>query len=301
MLYKIKRKLFQFWIKITNNPRPSSYPYISSDSFRALADHIFDSHNTFNPENVKAGDIVSVGNDSMNRYIETIHPRIKQKYVLIGLNENTSHGEELAKKLDEKIIRLYIEDVVYKNEKIIPVPIGLESLHIHVNGVNSLFDKLIKKIKKTPPKRKNRIFFYFSVDTNPEERGPTKKYFLQHPLAETVEKFLPSHLHLRKIIDYKLIASPPGRTVESSRTWEALYLKTVPIVKDFSCMQYFKSLGLPIWIVKDWHELDGITEGDISKKYNELISAANFESLYMDFWIKKIKEDQSIAKQTPRV
>jgi hypothetical protein len=290
------RVLFRIKKKITGNTRPGSYPYVSGDSFRILADYIHDETGTFEPSEVKRGDIVFVSNPLIFSYLQTIHPEIKTPYILIEHNGDNSIDKSVVDLLDEKIIRFYAQDVVYAHEKIIPIPIGLENLHYHVNGVTSLFNRFRRRIEKHPTLRKNRIFFFFSVNTNPSERGPAKEYFLKHQLMDTAIGMLSPRLHLRTLMSYKFVASPPGHAIESSRTWEALYLKTVPIVKDFVSMEFFASIGLPIWVVHNWKELEGYSEQALSTKYEQFIEKANWEPLYMDFWIKKINADQKMVR-----
>lgn len=294
------RALFRIKSKITGNKRLSSYPYLSGDSFRAIADHIYDETQTFEPEVVQPGDIVFVNNPLTRSYLTDVHPRIKHPYVLIEHNGDYPIDKSIADLLDDKIIHFYAQDVVYDHEKIIPIPIGLENYHIHQAGVPGIYTPLIKKVEKhtekIKAKRKNRILFRFSTQHNPEERAPAHAYFSQHPLMETFTTMLPPTFHAEKLTTYKFVASPPGNSIESSRTWEALYLKTIPIVKDFTAYRYFASTGLPMWIVKDWKELEGLTEESLAKKYDEFMANAKWDALYMDFWIAKIKADQATVR-----
>ena len=53
-------------------------------------------------------------------------------------------------------------------------------------------------------------------------------------------------------------------------------------------MEYFKSLGLPIWIVDDWQELAGLSEKDLEKKYEEMKKGFESPALWSGFWNGKI-------------
>lgn len=295
-----RRFFFNLKQKVLGKPRPGSYPYISGDSFRELADHIHDESTTFNPEDVALGDIVFVNNDLVLPYLQTIHTQIKNPYILISHNSDASIDKTIADLIDDKIVHYYAQDAVYAHEKIVPIPIGLENLHFYANGVTSFFDSWIKKITRDPPQRKNKAFFRFNIRTNPEERGPAQEYFSKHPLMETTTYKLSPILHAKKLMTYKFVASPPGHAIESCRTWEGLYLKTIPITKDFVATRYFQSLGLPIWIVKDWKELDSLTENDLAVKYDGFIKNASWEALRMDFWIKKIRHDQEKTRSSTK-
>ncbi len=159
-----------------------------------------------------------------------------------------------------------------------------------------MYDRFRAHIQKNPPVRKNRIFFRFSLQTNPPERGPARDLFLTLPYMDTVSVHLSSKMHAKILMAYKFVASPRGNSIESCRTWEALYLKCIPIVKDYVALTYFASLGLPLWVIKDWNELAGLTEEQLAQKYDELMATADFRPLHMDFWIEKIRTDQKSVR-----
>jgi hypothetical protein len=238
------------------------------------------------------GDIVFVCQETLHEYFITVHSKITNKYILICHNGDVTIDQEIVDFVDDTIAHFFAQDLIIDHPRITPIPIGLENLKFYIAGVIPFFRKLQRHIAKHPPMRKNRIFFNFSISTNPPERGPAKEYFLKHPLMDTAVRFMTPRRHSRILSTYKFVASPPGHAIESCRTWEAMYLKTIPIVKDFVAMRYFASLGLPLWIVQDWKELDGYTEEKLAARYDEFIRNANWESLYMDFWITKIKSKQ---------
>lgn len=293
----LRRGLYRkVWMKITSNSRPGSYPYVSGDSFRILAQHIYDEESTFDPTDVKQADIVFVSNSYAHKYMATLHKEIKHPYVLLVHNGDDAIDQAFADMIDDKIVRCYAQDVVFGHEKIVPIGIALENKRYYMNGVPAVFNRLIIKMKKNPPIKQDKILFRFSIHTNPTERKPALGLFLKHPLMETFSQMLPPNLHLRKLMTYKFVASPPGNSIESCRTWEALELRTIPIVKDFVAYRYFVSLGLPMWIVKDWKELDAYQSPEsLAQKYDELMKNPNWEPLRMDYWISRIKADQQLA------
>jgi hypothetical protein len=83
------------------------------------------------------------------------------------------------------------------------------------------------------------------------------------------------------MIKYKFILSPPGVGLDCHRTWEALVLGCIPIVKS-SCIDKVYE-GLPVWIVKNWEEANCLencpvtNDGTIGTK------------LTLEYWINKIK------------
>ncbi len=295
---RLGRLYFKIRMAITGNKRPTSSPYISGDSFRALADHIHDETGTFNPESVNSGDIIFVSQGFVYKYLQTLHKEITQPYILICHNGDETIDHKIVSLIDEKIIHFFAQDLVCEHDRITPIPIGLENLHFYINGITNVFTKIRSQIEIKTPVRKNKIFYNFSISTNPEERGPAKEYFSNHPLMEKTEHFLAPRRHLEVLLKYKFVASPPGHAIESCRTWEAMYIKTVPIVKDYVAMKYFAKIGLPIWVVADWKELEGQTEESLETKYNDIIMGANFTPLFLDFWMNKIYQIQKDFKST---
>lgn len=266
--------------------RPSSYPYISGDSFRSLAQHVFDETNTaINPELVKQGQIVFVATHFAEEYFRTIHPKINHTYILITHNSDNPVDANLASHLDEKIIRWYAQNVEVILPKIIPIPIGLENLHHYNFGIPSLYNRQRKEKNII---KKNRIIYGFKIRNNPEERKDAFRIASQHKLADELTGCHNQNEYLKILRSYKFIISPPGNGLDTHRTWESLTVGTVPIVKDSPTMQAFKSLELPLWIVKNWDELLLVDENHLAQRYNELADKFNSKSIFMDYWKNRI-------------
>lgn len=281
------KKFFDLKMKLTGNTRPHSYPRISCDTFRWLSDHVYDEidKNT-KIVNIKKGDIIFVSSFFIDEFFKFIHPKLKNKYVLITHTGIEAIDGKSMKYIDDKIIHWFGKNVLINHPKITPIPIGLENLWKYGTGIISLFDRLNKiKIKE----KKNNILYHFKIATNKKERQKAYDYIIKHSLAETFEHKQCPPIYLKKLIQYKFILSPPGAGEECHRTWEALYLDVVPIVKKCAATQYFQSLGLPIWNVEEWSDLDNINQEFLNQKYNEL-NKTNKKAIFMDFWIHKISE-----------
>lgn len=272
--------------------RPGSYPYLTGDSFRALADHIYDETGTCDSTRIQNGDVVFVGNNYIDEFFVKIHPQIKHKYILIQHNGDNPVNEHIAKYIDEKIVRFYAQCVFVAHEKIVPIPIGIANKH---HGIE-LYPELTKSEFPKVAEKKPRIFFHFSIQTNPSERGPALEYFRKHAAMDTIQNFIPYKSYKKLLGSYCFTASPAGNALGSHRTWEALYLHTIPLVKRTVDAESCVALGMPIWIVDDWHELDSLSEPELRSRYEKMMATAQFEALYMDYWIKRIKADQNVTR-----
>lgn len=101
---------------------------------------------------------------------------------------------------------------------------------------------------------------------------------------------------------YPLWLSPRGNGFDCHRTWESLYLNTIPIVWNSTLNPLY--LDLPIIVINDWNE---ITEEYLLAKLKEITqnkmatpSPYRFEKLKFKFWKDQIlnKSRHSITKNT---
>ncbi len=289
---------YKYYVRCTY--LPVRYPFISNNGFRYLAKHHFDqperlrislTGQSFDPANVKDGDIIFIKNGPwyLDRFFKNIHPRINARYVLL------SHGGDDAVPgayeqylADEKLIA-WSGCNVEKPElaKMIPLPIGqfgilqkrLPLICREIIG-KILVDLRLGRIKKTN-------FFYnnLAIHTNHAERTKAVQQFKDQPFCFNAN-CKPYEAYLREMATFKFVLSPHGAGYDCYRTWEALTLGCIPVVKK-SCLDILYT-GLPVVIVDDWADA---TEEFLKTKYNEMSRTTyQLERLSLDYWIEKIKQ-----------
>ena len=96
--------------------------------------------------------------------------------------------------------------------------------------------------------------------------------------------------YLETILESKFTISPEGNGIDTHRTWEALYLKSIPVCED-NPLTRKKMEGLPVLYTKDYSE---ITPDYLESKYNEFLSEKfNFNKLLLNNYpieiVRKIK------------
>ena len=284
LIFRGYAKIIRYSIAHSYNKRPSSAPYISGDSFRSLADHIYDDQKTFDPSVVKEKNIIFVKSDLVEEYFAKIHPHIQAPYILITHNSDRNIIRSDIKYIDDKIIQWFAMSVLVAHPKITPLPAALENKKY----AWATLPFLSKKIQKLARSEKiDRIFYSFTDATNPAERTHARSILQKSSVADTVPWLIPPE-YVKTVSGYKFQACPFGNSAESHRLWETLYLRTVPIVRRSVHMEYFKNLGLPIWIIDDWQELSMMNENMLAQKYTEIMMTANFKAITFDFWKKQI-------------
>lgn len=282
---RARKWLTRFWRRIYRTTRPSSYPYISGDGFRNLARHVYDETNPrISPDQVGNGDLIFVSTDLARTFFEEIDPLIQANYVLITHNSDLPADDKLISHMSGKMAAWFAQNNTHSHEKVVPIPIGLENLHHYVAGIPQFYTEL----SKYDGIRKNRILSGFNTGTNTQERGRAREWASRASRADSLPTRLGQKEYLQKLTTYKFILSPPGNGLDTHRTWEAMYLGVVPIVKDSIAMRSYEALGIPLWILGSWEELASITEQDLESRYEELMPRFSAPVLFMDYWRRRI-------------
>jgi len=158
----------------------------------------------------------------------------------------------------------------------------LENLHHDQNGVVDFF-KIYKNLSIS---KSNTILFGFNVHTNPLERQKALDVLSAHHLTVKIEKWHGPKGYLETLSKHKFVASPEGNGIDCHRTWEAIYLGVIPIVKRTVLSEYFYDLGLPILLISNWNEVDDFDAEYLSRFYAE--HSDKFRSMYIwaDAWLE---------------
>lgn len=281
---------------------PVRYPFISSNAFRHLATHYFDqptriwidlTGQSFDPAAVNDGDIIFIKNGLyyMSRFFANIHPRIKARYILLSHNgDDPIPGIYENYLKDDKLVAWAGCNVnLPEHKKMIPVPIGImgilnKKLPMECQEIwgKMLLDLRMGKIKKTN-------FFYnnISICTNFTERGKAVSAFKDKDFCFNAA-VKPYGQYLPEMATFKFVLSPHGAGFDCYRTWEALMLGCIPVVKK-SCLDGLYE-GLPVLIVDDWSEA---TKEFLEQKYVEMAQKMVrneycLEKLTIDYWAKVI-------------
>lgn len=279
-IYSLERMLYKLLGQ--SRKRKGSCPYISGDTFRELTLNRYEKGKAqIDLKVLRSNPIVFVESDLLDDYFKNVHPKIKHRYVLISHNSDENITEKYLKYIDKNIHHWFAQNCNIIHDKVTPIPIGLENLHHYNHGRIKNFNRLEKlKIIK-----KNKLLYGFSVSTNPAERTEALKYLEKLDYSRKIKGNLNAGDYLKYMQEFIAIASPPGNGFDCHRTWEALYLGVVPVVKESVFHEFFKSCNLPIFTLKNWPDLEELTIKtfiDINKENS------NMEALYFDFWKEMI-------------
>jgi len=249
--------------------------YIQGEKFKTLSDNnkIFYCHT-----------------HDVNNFLNNIN--FDHEFILISHNSdgkitnNPNMSDADIKYMPKNLKRWYAQNICVNHEKLISLPIGLE---------NSEWFKNIKKIEKMSQKTselknmKNLVYMNHNIQTNPTER--LKPYLhLQNTTWTTTSKGLNGFdfdTYLNNIYNHKFVICPEGNGTDTHRTWECLYLNTIPIEKRNINNSYYTDL--PICYIDEWTD---INEHFLNDEYIRITNNVyNLDKLDFNYWKNKIISD----------
>jgi len=88
----------------------------------------------------------------------------------------------------------------------------------------------------------------------------------------------------KNMVQYAFVISPHGNGLDCHRTWEALALGCIPIVKSSGIDGLFDEL--PVWIVQSWNE---VTAENMKQKVEEFKNKTfGYEKMTLKYWVNII-------------
>lgn len=273
--------------------RPSSSPFLSGDTFRAIAQHIYDELSDIDPKEVHESDIVFVRRNLIEEFFQKIHPHITEKYILITHNDDPNITDELTKYIDEKVIVWFAHNVLAKHPKLIPIPTGLENQHYKRIGLISNFVK-IRKTAEFAQMRNGKIGYAFNAGAHPD-RAIALGILKNTPHAENI--FTKGHeAYFKKVLSYSFLICPYGVGIDCHKMWEAQYLGLIPITLRNTSTSHFESIGLPIILLDSWSDLKTLSKEFLEKKESEF-RYNDRKAIWLSYWIDTIKAYQDGIKR----
>lgn len=297
-----------FNITLVATDPSSSHPFISSFTFRTIADHVVDETGVpFNPSQVQEADIVYVQTDHLPHFFENLHPKIAQRYILITHNGDigpmflrapilplslsayyASHPHiSFTQYLDDPhIIVWFTANLDYIHPKLKPLPTGLANNH-WPHGNVEMFRKAMKS-RSSFEERQARVYVNMSIGTNKSAREALYLQCQKSPFCDLFTFVFGAAGAARNLEDmkrYRYILSPPGNGVDCHRHWEALLMGCIPVMQHSMLDQLFDDL--PVIFVNEWSQM---TAEYLEQEYQKLMKRTfNYERLFANHWFAAIK------------
>ena len=188
------------------------------------------------------------------------------------------------------MLKWHSQNVNVNSSTVESIPIGLENDRWFVK------DRKREKMKDRLSQAKgcrNWVYMNFNVSTNPKARQPVHDLFKNSRFVtvDMHENGFNFDKYLDNIYHHRFVICPKGNGMDTHRTWESLYMNTIPIEKRNTNNQFYKNL--PICFVDSWDE---ITEEFLEREYIRIKSSQwKTEMLTFEYWKNKIRENDSVS------
>jgi len=270
---------------IHNKNPVSSQPHIDAD---LLQDH-------------RSGGSIYVCTDALKNFSENFLLQIQSPFVLVSGDSDVPVGESLLADpiitiiLDnEHLLGWFAQNLSTQHPKLSALPIGLDYHTMWdrpgfwgITAVSPIAQEnsLINILAGSPEFGQRYLAGYcnwhFAMG-----RGDRQECFdrIDKSVCFFESNAVPRNSSWMRQAECMFVISPEGAGMDCHRTWEALLLGCVPIVKKNALTPLFNNL--PVMVVDDWQD---VKRDSLFEYYRSMIDRKfDFSTLFRDHWMWKI-------------
>jgi len=251
---------------------------------------------------LQEGQSIYVCGSALPHFVDTVFPLLNKRFVLVTgdchwncpLDMFSSTTAFLQFIESDRVLHWFAQNCVAVHPKLTAMPIGLD-YHTMTAAAPTAWgprtlpveqERLLLDIKAhAPPLKERRARAYsnfhfamntrFAVDRHEAIRG------VPSDCVDYESELVPRRQTWMTQSEYAFVLSPHGNGLDCHRTWEALALGCIPIVKSSPLDTLFRDL--PVWIVRDWSE---VTREAMMERMSTTTTA---ESLTLHYWVQQIR------------
>jgi hypothetical protein len=263
--------------------------------------------------NLVPGSILHVCSQALPKFVNSILPTISTPFKLITNNSDCTLPNDFQNESDvilnnQYLIHWFSQNWVGYHLKVTRIPIGLDYHSLRPTKEKRLIWEQPERnawgIKKQPIaqeyellqiKDNSRPFwdremkgyanFHFAMTMGYAKTDrPDALNTIPRDLVFYQPAKVTRDICWKNMVKHAFIVSPHGNGLDCHRTWEALALGCIPIVKSSGIDPLFDEL--PVWIVHNWTE---VTLENMKLKVDEFKDKMfNYEKLTLAYWKSKI-------------
>ena len=149
--FELEHELCFRWNKAFKR-RPSSAPFLSGDTYRALCDVLYDDTHLCTASDIFLGSKVFVSSRLLDDFVKYVLPEVSQNFTLITHQGDTNiTNDTYFRAISENphLNHWFAQNCTLEHPKVTPLPIGLEDRWRHNAGALTDFKKFKKNKKKS--------------------------------------------------------------------------------------------------------------------------------------------------------
>ena len=261
--------------------------WIQGDKFQALAKFVFapqcggfpiDDYrgltNTLDINLLQDYDIIYTHTFYVKEFFKVIKD-VNKKFILISHSCDSNIDESYI--IPDNLIKWYSHTFKIIDPRCIRVPLGQENDRRDFGVMKKeKMDAKLREIRNI----ENLVYVNHVIENNPESRTYPYQYF-KDKLYATIKHGCSFDEYIDDVYNHKFIVSPEGSGMECHRTWESLWMGSIPIeIKNINNQILYKDL--PILLIDSW---DQCTEEFLNKEYERIkLGTWCIEKLNFEYW-----------------
>lgn len=251
--------------------------------------------NTLDLSKLEDGSIVYTHSMYTRQLFDVIR-HVDKRVIVITHNGDWNMDDSYI--IPECVDTWYAQNVDTYNPKVVSIPIGLENPWWFVAEHKK--DKMLAMMKK-PKQIRNLVYVNHSRFTKPRPRIAAYQWFQGWQWA-TCKEGVNGHEfddYLDNLFNHHFMCCPEGNGIDTHRTWEALYMGTIPIEIRNANNRFYADL--PICFVDRWEECTlSFLEREldrINKLSWNIGGKWNMDKLQMHYWKNLIYDKSKSLKK----
>lgn len=291
---------------------------VTSDRYSPFPVPDFDGLNPELYNNLISNEVLHVCPQALDNFVRKVLPKITTPFILVTNNSDLTIPDDVFYEFNiltnnQYLKHWFAQNCIIDHPKITRIPIGLD-YHTLMPTRKQTFswsppEKHPWGIKQDPILQEKQLIDLKTASL-PFWKREVKAYanfqFLmttRYGKIDRIECFntVPNQLVYyepykctrdicwKNMIEYAFVLSPQGNGIDCHRTWEALCLGCIPIIKSSGLDPLFENL--PVWIVHSWTE---VTEENMTQKINEFRERTfGYDRLTLNYWRNCISSAKS--------
>ncbi|KAJ3348398.1 hypothetical protein HDU83_001350 [Entophlyctis luteolus] len=256
------------------------------------------------------GSVIFVDVKEIDEFVTGLGLQIQRKFVLLSGDGDECDPDckversETARFVDSPYLRHWYMmnckglDVAYA--KMSCLPNGLKQWNGFRDALQVVYEQGYglknglewKKPTELLPKKDRYVLLSFRISNNAKIRQPIYDMFCnsEKPISKVMnclydETINQTMFYSEYFANSRFVISPHGMGLDCYRTYEAIFMNTIPVVITSTLDSLYT--GLPVLILKDWNELTI----ELMEKVEADFSTMNwdFRPLYVDYWYHKVR------------
>ena len=245
----------------------SQHNLIRRNNYYSVADLVFDTKNQPWSQITRDQMNVVVKTEAVSTFVKQFDQHARHDMLLHVIDDpvrstDRSINRQIIPIIDDsRVIRCFCDGWVdHPHDKVTPMPIGMPSKRHYVHAQQQMITSPSRCIDIDSKMLKASITFHHELRDKrcrsgfSSGRKQAKNILQSNPDVQFMDRMSPIE-YLQHHERFAFTVSPFGNGADCHRTWEALFMNTIPIVKTSLLDGMYKFHDVPVVIVDDWHQI----------------------------------------------